>query len=124
MYTINLKRIEFSDRGVFGQVTLDWDGAEFVSLERMIVEIPLGTYRLEWHVSKHLGGATVPMLIDVPGRTYVLIHFGNSQNCSDGCILVGTSRDGDAIDSTHTACKILFALIGTVGIENVCITIS
>ena len=118
MHTITLTRIESSDAGVFGKVSLSWDGAEFVSLERMAVEIPLGTYRLGWHVSQHLKGATVPMLLDVPGRTYVLIHWGNTENCSDGCVLIGEVRDGNAIDSTQQACKTLFALIGTVGIEN------
>jgi len=124
MNTINLIRLESNDSGVFGKVTLDWDGSEFVSLERMAVEIPSGTYKLSWHVSQHLNGATVPMLVDVPNRSYILIHWGNTQTCSDGCILVGSQRDGDAIDSTQLACKTLFALIGTIGIENCQIQIS
>lgn len=124
MNTITLTRLESNDAGVFGKVQLDWDGSEFVSLERMAVEIPVGTYKLAWHESAHLGGATVPMLLSVPGRTYVLIHWGNTENCSDGCILIGSVRDGDAIDSTQTACKTLFALIGTVGIENCQISIT
>lgn len=124
MHTISLKRFESTDAGVFGQVTLDWDGTEFISLERMAVEIPVGTYKLAWHVSQHLGEATVPMLLDVPNRSYVLVHWGNTQNCSDGCLLIGTCRDGNAIDSTKSACHTLFALIGTVGIENCQIEIS
>jgi Family of unknown function (DUF5675) len=123
MNTISLTRVESTDAGVFGKVTLDWDGAEFVSLERMVVEIPVGTYKLVWHVSHHLGGATVPMLIDVPNHSYILLHWGNTQTCSDGCVLIGTQRDGNAIDSTRDACNTLFALIGTVGIENVVIDI-
>jgi hypothetical protein len=124
MNTIYLKRLESSDAGVFGKVTLDWDGAQFVSLERMAVEIPTGTYGLEWHVSEHLGGATVPMLVGVSGRSYILIHWGNTENCSDGCLLIGSARDGDSIDSTRQACQTLFALIGTVGIENCQIQVS
>ena len=124
MNNILIKRIDSSDSGVFGQVTLSWDSWNGVSLERMAVEIPTGTYRLAWHVSPHLNGATVPMLLDVPNRSYILIHWGNTQTCSDGCILVGTMRDGDAIDSTQTACKTLFALINSIGIENCQLTIS
>lgn len=124
MNNIFIKRIDSSDAGVFGQLTLDWNDWQGVTLERMAVEIPTGTYGLEWHVSKHLNGATVPQLIGVSNRTNILLHWGNTENCSDGCILIGSQRDGEAIDSTQTACKQLFALINSVGIDTCQLTIS
>lgn len=124
MNKMTLLRLESTDAGVFGRMDLSWDGWQGVTLERMAVEIPIGVYSLEWHISPHLNNARVPMLIGVPNRSYILLHWGNTQACSDGCILVGEQRDGNAIDSTQKACKELFALIDAVGISNVSLSIS
>lgn len=110
--------------GIFGQGSLTWDSFTFVSLENEKLYIPAGTYRMEWHESEHLGGATVPMLIDVQGRTEILLHWGNAEKCSEGCILCGMIRDGNDIDTTQAACQQLFSKIKEVGIENCQITIS
>ena len=120
---ILIKRNDTSPAGIFGTISLNWDSWVGVSLENYLLAIPTGTYSLEWHESPHLGNATVPMLVDVPGRTEILLHWGNVESCSEGCILCGTTRDGNAIDTTQAACKILFSKIDTVGIENVKITI-
>jgi hypothetical protein len=53
-----------------------------------------GRYRIALHASPHLG-ATVPMLLDVPGRTYILIHWGNQAKDVLGCILVGRTHSQD-----------------------------
>jgi uncharacterized protein DUF5675 len=110
--------------GIFGDGSLTWDTFKFTSLENEKLFIPPGTYKMEWHESPHLGNATVPMLIGVPDRTEILIHWGNDEACSEGCILCGTVRDGNDIDTTQTACKELFAKINAVGIENCQIIIS
>jgi hypothetical protein len=120
---ITIKRNDTSPAGIFGSISLSWDSWTGVSLENISLAIPTGIYSLVWHVSPHLGNATVPMLVDVVGRTEILLHWGNVESCSEGCILCGTIRDGDAIDTTQAACKILFAKIDAVGIENVKITV-
>lgn len=104
--------------GIFGDGSLTWDSFKFVSLENEKLFIPAGIYKLEWHESPHLGNAIVPMLIGVEGRTEILMHWGNVESCSEGCILCGTVRDGNAIDTTQAACKELFAKINAVGIEH------
>lgn len=117
--TISIQRGPLEpNAGIFGQGSLTWDSFTFASLENEKLYIPAGTYKLEWHESPHLGGATVPMLIGVPRRTEILMHWGNDENCSEGCILCGTCRDGNKIDTTQTACKELFEKIREVGIEN------
>jgi hypothetical protein len=109
--------------GIFGAGSLTWDVFTFTSLENEKLFIPAGTYKLVWHQSPHLNNATVPMLVDVADRTEILMHWGNDEACSEGCILCGTVRDGNDIDTTQTACQELFAKINAVGIENCQITI-
>lgn len=104
--------------GIFGAGSLTWDVFKFTSLENEKLFIPPGTYKLEWHQSPHLNNATVPMLVNVPDRTEILLHWGNDEACSEGCILCGTVRDGNDIDTTQTACQELFAKINAIGIEN------
>lgn len=120
---ITIKRNDTSSAGIFGTISLSWDSWTGVSLENIALAIPTGIYSLEWHESPHLGNATVPMLIGVVGRSEILLHWGNVESCSEGCILCGTNRDGNAIDTTQTACKILFAKIDAIGIENVKIAV-
>src|SRR5271157_3467634 len=105
MNTIYLKRGPVTPAGVFGSITLSWDSWTGKSLENTAVIIPTGTFNLEWHVSPHLNNSTVPMLLNVPGRTEILIHWGNVESCSEGCILCGLVQDGNSIDSTQTACQ-------------------
>ena len=110
--------------GIFGNGSLSWDSWKFVSLENEKLFIPAGTYKLEWHVSPHLGNATVLTLVGVPGRTEILIHWGNHEDCSEGCILCGLVRDGNSIDTTQTACQMLYQKVRAIGVENCEIVIS
>ena len=121
--TINWKRGEPQEGGVFSTISLDWDSWTGEGLERPEVMIPAGTYSLAWHNSPHLNGARVLILLNVPGRSEILIHWGNQESNSDGCLLCGLVKDGDDIDSTQIACKQLFSQVDAVGVENVQITI-
>lgn len=102
MASLVLTRGPVEASGVFGELICE-GGPSFASLENTNTYIPTGTYTLSWHTSQHLGGAVVPLLNNVPGRTEILIHWGNVETCSEGCILVGLCRDGSSIDSTQTA---------------------
>lgn len=53
--------------------------------------IPAGRYRVRWHDSPRFG-RRLPILEDVPGFSYVLLHAGNRASDSEGCILVGLDR--------------------------------
>lgn len=72
--------------------------------------IPRGRYKLVPHDSPHFG-CIVPMLVDVPGFDYVLIHWGNTSVDTDGCILVGQQRSDDDIRNSRDAFKSLFPKI-------------
>jgi Family of unknown function (DUF5675) len=56
--------------------------------EGSIVAIPSGTYQIELKFSPHFQ-RVLPHLLDVPGRTDILMHGGNKPEDSLGCILCG-----------------------------------
>ena len=74
--------------------------------------IPVGKYKIDMDTVsprfKDKSWAKVcdgklPRLIDVPGYSGVLIHVGNSDKDSSGCILVGQNKvKGQVINSTVT----------------------
>ena len=93
---IELKRAEYLPGGTYGRmiapsgdhicftVELPWlDNARGKSC------IPAGTYPLRWVDSPKFGRRL--QVCDVPGRTHILIHAGNFQRNTDGCILPNTA---------------------------------
>ena len=74
--------------------------------------IPYGEYKvtLEYSpkFSPRYGGRKVPYLHDVPGFTGILIHSGNDEDDTDGCILVGINTSkGWISQSRSTFLKLL-----------------
>lgn len=70
-----------------------------------VSSIPLGTYNVVYSRSPRLGIDTYEIL-NVPGRSGIRIHAGNTYHDSDGCILLGakfTALDNDEeIDITNS----------------------
>lgn len=53
-------------------------------------------------------GGIVPTLVDVPGRSRILIHPGNIVDDTDGCLLPGWNREvGKVLDSQATYCRLM-----------------
>lgn len=67
--------------------------------------IPAGTYRVTMHDSPKFG--RVPLLHDVPGFTDVLVHAGNTQKDTKGCIIVGLTRRPAALEQSRIALEAL-----------------
>lgn len=72
--------------------------------------IPYGKYKVELYNSPHFK-RVVPILRNVNGYDYVLIHWGNFIEDTDGCILVGTGRNRNAITDSRKAFNRLFPRI-------------
>ena len=73
--------------------------------------IPAGRYKIEVVHSPHFG-RLMPHLIDVPGYTGVLIHWGNTDVDTDGCLITGTTIDGpDHVSASRLAWESLFPKI-------------
>ena len=74
--------------------------------------IPAGNYpaRVEWSNKFH---RNVVKLDQVPGRTFIEIHAGNSIDDTEGCILIGESRHGNSIWNSRTALTRLLSSLRT-----------
>jgi len=90
---LRLVRVSEHNNATLGVLCLD-GRPMFVTLEdawrdneRMISCIPKGTYKVIWHKSPKFGN--VFKVVDVPGRSDILIHAGNTHNDTHGCILLG-----------------------------------
>lgn len=95
MKKITLKRINSSSECVLG--VLELDNKEICKTlelpwrdnQKGISCIPTGEYKLSPYPSSRFG--EVYIVNDVPNRTGILIHTGNTADDIEGCILVGDS---------------------------------
>lgn len=96
--TLDLIRVGSSNRGTFG--VLRHGQVPFVlTLERPWLDnkqdvscIPAGRYRCRKIRSPKFGNTYE--ICDVPGRTHVLFHAGNTISDTEGCVLVGEEFSG------------------------------
>ena len=91
MISLILQRATDSAGGTYGTLYLRSKPLCFVverpwlSNQRNVSCIPIGTYRVEWDDSPKFGRAL--HLRDVPGRLHILLHAGNRPEDSEGCLL-------------------------------------
>ena len=106
--------LEDADRGLSQHMTLDEIKSKKVYGK---TAIPIGTYDISMDIvspkfkerawAKPYNGK-LPRLINVPGYEGVLIHVGNSDQDSLGCILVGENKvKGKVINSTIAFNKVM-----------------
>lgn len=108
-----LQREKSTDSGTFGKITLP-DGTTYNTLELPWRNnqsgkscIPAGTYQVATRMSPKLGKAAYEVK-NVPGRSSILIHSGNTAGDVDkgqksnvqGCILLGFSRNTQSGQAT------------------------
>lgn len=111
-----LNRTDFTDKSTIGDLYLDGHWTCF-TLELSCrknaegkVCIPEGKYevRMEWSTRF---GMNTPHLQNVPGRTFIEIHPGNKPEDTEGCILLGQSKDVDWVSNSRSAYLALVALL-------------
>lgn len=117
-----LERKIARDSGVFGRLT--GEGLSLHTLERPWLDnrenvscIPPGVYKVVHHSTKDYPNHY--RLLNVPGRSGILIHEGNTLKDTIGCILVGqkTGKLGeqDAVLESVLALNQLRAKVGKSG---------
>ena len=73
--------------------------------------IPAGVYRVSMERSPRFG-RVLPYLHDVPHFLGILIHSGNTEEDSAGCILVGKNTVKGKVTESHKTSEALNALLG------------
>ena len=93
MKYLRLVRVTEYNGATLGVLTID-DSPEMVTLEdpwnlneRNVSCIPEGRYNITPHNSPKLGKTY--LVEDVPERSHILVHAGNTSKDTHGCILVG-----------------------------------
>lgn len=114
---MTLRNTDYRDDGIYGEL-LDDQGAHFCYTLQHAYDsgngdgsyspkIPPGTYTCQrgQHQLAHMPAPfTTFEVLNVPGHTNILIHKGNYNDDSEGCILVGTTiNKGDTWMITASA---------------------
>lgn len=107
---LTVTRMDTTDKGIFGHLTCDGDSFNCVTLENDEKEIPTGTYRVTLFDSPRFK-YKVPLLHDVPGRSFIEIHPLNYESESQGCIGVGLSRRGFSLAESRSAFNALMKVL-------------
>lgn len=106
---LKLVRTTFTNKSTIGELYIDGELNCF-TLEDVVRDvkiqgetaIPYGSYRVVIDFSNRFQ-KMLPHLLDVPGFTGIRIHPGNSAKDTDGCILLGNTKDVDFIGNSKMA---------------------
>lgn len=102
-----LIRTRFSPEGVFGELTTDSSDHVAYTLEHSYNDLPkiaAGAYIcVRGQHCLHAGPIETFEVTGVEGRTGLLFHPGNTQQDSEGCILLGTSISQDSLTESRKA---------------------
>jgi len=127
---LELIRKWFSDNSTIGELFVDGEWFCF-SLEDVVRDgikvqgetaIPTGVYSVIINYSLRFK-RDMPLLLNVPDFSGIRIHAGNTDEDTEGCILVGQERGVDRIMKSKAAYNALFAKLKAAE-EEITITIS
>lgn len=111
---ITIKRLYKTDTSTIGELSIDgvFECFTLEDKEREVkikseTAIPKGTYKVIINQSNRFK-RLLPLLINVPNFEGVRIHSGNSNHDTEGCILVGQSRNKNYIGQSRKAFDKLF----------------
>ena len=117
---MSLVRSRVDQYGVFGEL-LDSDGNHFCyTLEHNYdgqPKLPSGTYacvRGQHRLHSMTEDFTTFEVTGVPGHSNILLHCGNEQNDSEGCVLIGQVETDIGIQNSRAAFAEFMSLQGGV----------
>jgi len=116
-----LKRKWFSSRETIGELSAE-ELLLCYTLEDVVrpagekvygsTAIPFGRYRVEVTYSARFK-RKLPILLAVPNFEGIRMHGGNTYRDTEGCILVGASREANAIRGSAKPLEMLTTMIAT-----------
>jgi hypothetical protein len=116
---LRLERTDFSETSTIGKLYVD-DQFECYTLEDKVrpvkikgkTAIPTGRYEVIINFSQRFG-RMLPLFLNVPNFEGVRIHPGNTAADTEGCILVGETKDAGFIGQSKLAFEGLFNKLKT-----------
>ena len=72
--------------------------------------IPRGTYRVILDYSNRFK-RVLPRFLDVPGYEGIRVHSGNSDEDTEGCLIPGSTRNGNWVSNSRNTFAKLFELM-------------
>ena len=128
-YRINLLIIRdtFTEQSTIGNLYLNGelfcDTLEnpWLDNQKNISCIPKGEYKVRLRTARESATRDyLHMLVkDVPNRSYILFHRGNTAKDTQGCILVGQSREQNRVNNSRLAMDLLMKEIIHLGGEEI-----
>ena len=93
----------------------------YINNERNVSCIPEGQYKVRLRLPRESATRDYLHLLvqDVPNRSYILFHIGNTAKDTSGCILVGNGRQQDVVENSRLAMDLLIKEILNLGGENI-----
>ena len=124
--------LEDTDRGLDSSMSLD----KIKELKKpSITAIPRGTYEITLNITspkycansfyKQVCNGKVPRLLNVKGFEGILIHAGNTDKDTDGCLLVGMNLESGKVLKSQETFRKLYKVLSEAKLrgENIQITI-
>ena len=116
---LRVERTDFSEISTIGTLYVD-DQFECYTLEDKVrpvkikgkTAIPAGRYEVIINFSQRFG-RMLPLFLNVPNFEGVRIHPGNTAADTEGCILVGETKDAEFIGQSRLAFEGLFNKLKT-----------
>jgi hypothetical protein len=116
---ITVKRLYKTDTSTIGELLIDgvFECFTLEDIERPVkikaeTAIPKGTYKVIINESNRFK-RLMPLLLNVPNFEGVRIHSGNTNHDTEGCILVGQTRNKNYIGQSRKAFDKLFKKMQT-----------
>jgi len=131
--TIRLTRKWETDKSTIGEFTIDnsdikgyilEENGESTKASGLERRIPIGTYNLVWHSGTRFKNVLKLYNDDVPLSRAILIHSGNSDLDTEGCLLPGKSKSKDWVSSSKAKLKEINDYVTEIGIKNATIIIT
>ena len=122
-----LVRDTFSDKSTLGELFVNGERIcdtlenPYLDNKKNISCIPEGEYEVRLRYPRESGTRDYLHLLiqEVPDRTFILVHIGNSPSETQGCVLVGLGTTQDYVNNSRLAMDLLMKEIISLGATNI-----